>query len=545
MKLLYNSALLTAAFFFCLVSLQAQKLKDKNIKLYGVSIPSEKLPDDYLTYSVKSKGAGAGQAGKSNTAIANGIKMDAFRRIEPDGNNYGHLRILLNTGYVNTERGERKSRTSTTKNKDGTTTTNRYYWYVFPMQISSSYKIVDPNGAVLAAGQGGFRGSQKGAEYRSPKAAYDNYSKDLQAKRREAANKAINDITSGVRSRIAEQFDFSKRYKYTNVYFIKKHDSEKGFVKAYELTKAFFENPENICMSSEQAKKELEAPIDFWKRYDDPKYKNDKKLKKLYTAANYNLALVYAQVDEYALAREHANKVIKAEEKHKRSSTLITKTREIESRLKKQNIASRRYCRDVSNAAGPAQVAAFEMEKQAIESTGKTSEGGILLNGDAMAGTFVQTGDGPMSFGQNGNTKFKVEENNQFTEYELTDERISKFNLGSRDFIKRQYTPSAKGESVVKNCILEEVYTSEKISLYQYYPTGGELSDDKTEFAFAKAGDEMPISLLATQFLLWKKGLAKYFEDCPDLSEMCGAGEIEMNRDDLIKAARIYSELCD
>lgn len=545
MKRLTKLVALAATVFFCTYSIQAQKLKDKNIKLYAVSIPSEKLPDDYLTYSVKSSGSGAGLAGKSNEAIANSIKMDAFRRIEPDGNNFGHLRILVNTGYLSTDRAQPKSRTSTTKNKDGSTKTNRYYWYEYPMRINSSYKIVDPDGSVLAAGQGGFSGTKKGREFGSAKARSDNFTKQLNAKRREAAAEAVDGITGSLRSRLVEQFDFSKRFRYENVYFIKKHDSEEGFVKAYELTKAFFENPEHICMTSEEAKKELEAPIAFWQRYDDAKYRGDKKLKKLYVAANYNLALVYAQLDEYALAREHANKVIKVEEKHKRSSNLIKKTRDIESRLKKQGITSRRFCRDVSGAAGPAQVAAFEMEKEEIESSGKSSDGGIVLDGNAVSGTFVQSGDGPLSFGPKGNTKFKVEENNQFTEYELTDDRITKFNLGDRDFVKRQFAPSAKGDSELKNCIMEEVYTSDKISLYQYCPTGGELSDDKTEFAFAKAGDEVPTSLLATQFLLWKKGLAKYFGDCTDLSEMCGAGEIEMNRDDLIKAARIYSELCE
>lgn len=527
------------------INAQAQKLKDKNIKLYAVSIPSEKLPDDFLTYSVKCSGSGAGQAGKSNVGIAEGIKMDGFRRIEPDGQNFGHLRILMSTGYVRTDQAQRKTRTSTTKNKDGSEKTTRYYWYEYPMSISSSFKIVDPSGTVLDSGLGGYRGTKKGKEYTSLKACIDNYGNQLTQKRREAAGEAVNDIVSGVRKVLGDKYDFRKQYTWQNVYFIKKHDAEEGFTKAFELTKKFFENAENICMSSADALKELEAPIEFWKRYDDPKYKSDKKEKKLYQAANYNLALIYAQLDEYDLARKHANNVIKSEGKDKRSSNLITATRDIESRLDKQGLTSRRYCRDVANAAGPAEVTAFELEKEEMEASTSSIDGSITLDGNAVAGSFVQNGEGDLTFGPKGNTKFKVEENSKFTEYELTDEKISEFKLGDRHFVKRQFAPSAKGAGEAKLCILEEVYTSDKITLYQYCPTGGELSDDAVEFAFAKASDEMPISLLATQFLLWKKGMAKYFNDCTDLSEMCAAGEVELKREDLIKAARIYSELCE
>jgi len=71
------------------------------------------------------------------------------------------------------------------------------------------------------------------------------------------------------------------------------------------------------------------------------------------------------------------------------------------------------------------------------------------------------------------------------------------------------------------------------------------LSGEKTELAYQKTGDPAPVSLEDTQFLVLNKGLSKYFADCPDLTKMCSEGQIELYKEDLIKAARIYTELCE
>ena len=91
---------------------------------------------------------------------------------------------------------------------------------------------------------------------------------------------------------------------------------------------------------------------------------------------------------------------------------------------------------------------------------------------------------------------------------------------------------------------MEELYASDKISLYKYYPISGALGDEKHEFALQKKAEETPISLLDTQFLMFEKGLANYFNDCEDLKIMCENGKIALEEEDLLKAARIYSEVC-
>jgi hypothetical protein len=121
---------------------------------------------------------------------------------------------------------------------------------------------------------------------------------------------------------------------------------------------------------------------------------------------------------------------------------------------------------------------------------------------------------------------------------------ITAFSIGDRTFVKRTFTPCAKGKANPATHVMEEIYNSEKIVLYKYYPSGGALSDAKTEFAFKKKAEDNPVSLYDTQFLILKKGLANYFTDCADLKAMCEEGGIENEQESLLKAARIYSEVC-
>jgi len=43
---------------------------------------------------------------------------------------------------------------------------------------------------------------------------------------------------------------------------------------------------------------------------------------------------------------------------------------------------------------------------------------------------------------------------------------------------------------------------------------------------------------------MFNKGLANYFSDCEDLKTMSNEGGFKLNEEDLVKAARIYSEIC-
>lgn len=523
----------------------SQKLKDERIHFNYTSVPSDKLPDDFLTYSVKVYGSGASQAGMSTDNIAKSIKMDAFRRIESAGGEYGHLRVVVNTGYVRLSTGERKSKTRTTKKKDGKEVSTTYYWYLIPARMEATYKILDPESNILASGTSSYNQKYKTKEYTSSSAAYKNYTANANSARKEVASSCVKGVRDKANHALADRFDFAKRKDYRNLYYITKHDSEEGFKRAFDLTKAFFENPDNVCKSSEEALEALEAPIEFWQKHANAST-SDKKMKRIHKAANYNLALIYMFTDEYEKAKMHAENILEVQNKFQRAVKIVKQSDETVKRLETQGINSSRYCRDVSDAPGPAKVAAFKEEQEELATSTNADGGTIVMEGDTITGTFVvEEGADQLLFGPKGNVVFKAQKDNEFVDYDLTDDKITAFDFSGRSFVKRTFTPRAKGKDESMACILEEVYSSDKITLYEYFPIAATISDESSEYAFLKAGDSEPTSLSGTSFLIWKKGIAKYFEDCADLNAMCLEGAIQQDKESLVKAARIYSELCE
>ncbi len=105
-------------------------------------------------------------------------------------------------------------------------------------------------------------------------------------------------------------------------------------------------------------------------------------------------------------------------------------------------------------------------------------------------------------------------EGTEIFEYDLLDTTNSAFSIGERAFEKMHFSPCAKVKGEFKMCILETLYASDKLNLYKYHPSTSKIEAEKPEFAFKKAADAAPVSLLDTQFLLLKKGLASYFSDC-------------------------------
>jgi len=102
-----------------------QKIKDKKVQFHYVNLPSEKLADDFQTYSVRVYGSAISKAGLSAQKLANSIKMDGFKRLSGSGNDYGHLRISVSTGYISSGRAEPKSSSSKKKDKK----TGKRKWY--------------------------------------------------------------------------------------------------------------------------------------------------------------------------------------------------------------------------------------------------------------------------------------------------------------------------------------------------------------------------------------------------------------------------------
>jgi hypothetical protein len=542
-----KSTLSTIIALLCFISfnVNGQRLKDSPINIKYVQLPSKKLPKDYKTYSVTASGPLFEQAGVSTGTVAKGIVMDGFKRLDGMGDNVGHLRTQLYGSYIRTGRAEFKTRTSTSKDKDGKETTKKYYWYEIPFNCNTNFRIFNPDGEILRRADFPNNKIMKTKEYSNSTSLTKDRVKLLNQLEADYASETINALKSNTKQSLVNLYDYDYQSARFNIYLIKKHASEQQWEKHYENVAAVFKDAEANTPSS-QIKPNLISSFEFYEMHANKDPKGDKKLKRIYKAANYNLALLHFAVDEFDLAREYAAKVIKSENKDRRSRLLTDRIEKWETKMANLDINTIHHFRDIEDALPPSTIAALEAEKEEMEESTTTSSGSVFKGSEEIAGTWSMDKEADdLIFGEGGNIKFVVEENSEMVEVDLTSVDITEFIVADRKFKKIRFSPSAKGQTEASLQILEEIYTSEKIKLFKYYPSTGALSDDKPEFAYQKRNEEFPISLESTQFLLWKKGLAKYFSDCEDLGELVGEGSIAKSKDDLIKAARIYSELCE
>lgn len=545
MKTKYFLLLIITLFF--LAPTYGQRLKDKRVSIKYVSLPSQKLPDDYKTYSVSFRSSGG--FGVQNHNRAESIKMDGFRRVSGTGSDFGHLRIYVEVGNVRTGKPQLKNYTKTNKDKDGKETKTTSYYYEIPYNVSSSYEIIDLDGKRLAFGNPGTSDTQSTGKHSSPSKALKALASLRGRMNSGIRGKAINNVVSATNRALAKNFDFHHSKISTELYIIKKHKTEKGFMQSFEAAKTVYESMSPTTPPAE-AKERLASVLAFWSEQANIDHKKDKKLMRIFEAANYNLAVAYLYLDELDKAESHVQAITDLDGKNKKARKLLTKIDETRRLMDMHRINTLHYVRDLSDAVPPAQVAAYERQQQeeAKEAAAEKSiDATLTLKGEQIAGKVVVTGKETeeLVFGQGGNLRFITEVDGKEKEHDLTAAEVSAFTLGNRLFEKRMFSPCAKGKTDAQLHILEEVYTSDKITLYQYYPSTGTLSGEKTELAYQKTGDPAPVSLEDTQFLVLNKGLSKYFADCPDLTKMCSEGQIELYKEDLIKAARIYTELCE
>lgn len=532
------------------LSLTAQRLRDKKIGYHYITLPVKKMPADYQTYSVRVSGSAIEQAGRNIASLQKGIKLEGFKRLSGSGEDYGHLRIKIYTGYVSTGKVERKKNTTTTKDKKTEkTTTKTTYSYVVPYSGSGFYKVYDPNGNILLEERVPFSYSKNTSSYSSGSAAYDSYKNNRAKWKIEAAKALVGQVYDKTRKGVYNQFGFTANRKFLNTYYLKKHDKEDEFKKYFELTKATFEKFEKKHDEAlvEEVKGIMAPALEFWRAEGNFDPKGEKKSKRVHKAANMNVAIVSYYLGDLNAAKEYADMVNKADEgKDYDAKWLLKEITNTQKRMSTHGITSMHHKRDLSNAKRPAEVKALEKEKEELAKNNDATEATLVFGGEELKGAFMLAKDAEdMVFGDKGNVKFVVEEEGVMKEYDLTSDEVSSFQLGDRKFLKMSYRKGANAGGEDQKAIMEELYSSDKMKVLKYYSSAGVLSNDKSEFAFMKTGDTAPTSLESTSFLLWKKGAAKYFGDCPDLSTLCKEGGIEKTQESLVKAARIYSEVCE
>ena len=288
----------------------SQKQKDKKIGAKYVKLPIDILPEDFKTYSVRVYGSSLRSAGLSDLSQENRITMDGFRKIDSHTQNFGHLRVMVNTGWIRSGQAALKSKTTTTKDKkSGKETTSTTYWYEIPLSASTSYKILDPSGEILYSD--GFQKSETRSttSYGSSGKLRDNFRSLSNKVRQDFAKSVVSGVVSSAQTTLSKVYDYDFAIDYMDLYLIKKYSSEDDFKEYFELCQNYFKTaqfPINVA----DARDQLSPALEFYKNEGTEDLKSDKKLLKVYEAANYNYALLSFYLDDFESAEKYAQKVI-------------------------------------------------------------------------------------------------------------------------------------------------------------------------------------------------------------------------------------------
>ncbi len=179
-------------------SLHAQRLRDKRVNIKYVSLPTQVLPPEYQTYSVQVSG---------QVTDTRRITMDGFVRLAGQGDEYGHLRINIRTGYPQVGGRQYKTKTTTTKDKSGKETKSTTYYYTYSTSCNTSYQIIDPDGKILDSGSRSNQRSESSRHYGSSTSLRKDASAIYERIKKKVASGAVNNIYALAQKAVSEKFD--------------------------------------------------------------------------------------------------------------------------------------------------------------------------------------------------------------------------------------------------------------------------------------------------------------------------------------------------
>ncbi len=531
--------------------LSGQKITTEKFPVQYTALPLNPLNPEFTTYSVSAYGGGSSLAdlGLTTMSLANQIKFQGFKKV--DGKS-GHFRVSIQVGYIRIGSATTEKRVSTTKKKDGTEVKTTYYYKKSSYSVPISYRVTDYEGKTLKEGTVSSNTSAqavKSKEFTSYTALNNYWQNNRNSLIYGAAKKFVTEKVGSIQSHLSYAYDYRKITYQRDELEVpgKRVDGHEEFNQAYETVKTAFEAMRPNESISELAPK-VQSSIDFWIKAMDDYPMGNKKTEKMRHACLMNLATVYFWLEDLAQAEKYATECLAINWKDGRPKRLIKEIEEVKKKFAINKVDTRHLDRDLENAEPPSTSA--EEETPVFEETGDVAamegfivnEAGDTLNGEFMVNTEE---DLELNFGPEGNVVFTYKVDGKDEKSVLDPAKVKSFQLKDRNFMAMTFTPGAKGNTEAGTHLMECIYDTERIKVYKFYPYDNKLGDVNMEYAFQKASEEAPVSTASTQFLLFKKGMSNYFADCPDLAELAGAGEFENEEDSLIKAARIFAEVCD
>lgn len=534
---------------FAVQDVSAQKIKNERASVAYTRLPSNPLDPSFTTYSAIVYGSDNGLENlgiNRQNAAEKYFTLGGFKKVGQGG----HFRISVSVGYPYVVSAETKSEKKTRK-KDEKTETYYVYKKVITYRAPVRYKVEDYQGNIITSGA---QSKETSFDYATNSSSGSVAHKKWRDNRTRLMNdkfkSSVTSKLSSIAGTIKALYAYTPKKATLQVELLGKKDKgTEQYLKACEDAIAAYatmkadEKPDNVRAA-------LRPSIEFWMAEKNKWSANDKKERKVKSACAFNLANAFFWLDDLGEARKYANEVIEIDYKPGRGKTINRSIDALQKLFTANNTTTRHPMFDLSNAVPPSSSAfggldAVEEGAPAGGASTKVAGSMIDKNGENIPGEFaVSAAEGEdLKFGPKGNVVFQYAQDGRVATGTLNPAEMQGFTLKDRTFIVADFVPGAKGNTESKVSILEQIYDGGSIKVLKYYPYDDALGDQAVEYAFQKEG-EAATSLNSTMFLLFNKGLQKYFSDCSDLAEVAGTGEFKKEEDDIIRAARVYAEMC-
>lgn len=541
--------LMLAILPFVLCIAVAQKIKQERINVQYTQLPAMPFDPSFTTYTVRVRGGNYHLENMRTThaALEKFFELDGFKKV-PNG---GHFTIEVNIGYFRVDSDKMESSSSKVKQKDGTEKTVTTYSKSIRWSMPISWRLYDYEGKVFFDTYWVARDNSQSystSSYNTPGEASRYWSDNYNRITNDLARNHINSNLGDMGRRVRYNYDFQRITKATDELEVlrEKDDEYADYNQAFETAKAALAQmtPDQPVDKLREA---VKPAIDFWLKAKDKYDPSDKKQKGLIHACLFNTASVFYWLDDLESAERYANQANDLDWKEGRSKRLLKEIEATRKLFAANKLTTRHVFRDPEKAIPPAK--AIELAQKAEEEAANSAVFSghlVTIAGDSINGKFtIKTTDGTeLKFGPSGNVSFQYQKAGKDVTDMLKPGDLKSFQFNNRTFVVKSFAPGAKGNTQAGMHTLEQLYASDKVAVYKYHPYDNKLGDVEAEFAYQKSSESAPVSISGSSFLIFKKGLAKYFSDCADLAELANNDEFKKTEDDIIRAARVYAEMC-
>jgi hypothetical protein len=536
MKFIFKS---TSLFFFFLTTLFfnsiAQKINRENFEYRYVHIPEKLIYDQIKTYGINinvipSSGFNLDYTFANNVAGT----FNAYSKVP-----YESADMQLKVNYGPFQAIEEKTISwAATEEVNGVKTSVTKYKRKLTYKFTINYTVSNRKNGVrffyneLTDPIGGR--SVESAESKTELEAVNSFTQNKQVLLANDINNMVQSFCSGSSAAARDLYDFYPTMGYGAIFKFKKwdradeyNDHVKHAIKTFSLMTA----DDNTTMYAQK----LNDDINYFKQFEGKFKPDDKDEDILYFGNYYNLASIYTFLDNYEKAAYYLQKL----DSSKKEKSYTSGLKNILDRLNRRNAKHFLTTTHLTyNPVSDYRLADKKFASDALSSTELMSQsvsGGVVATADELLTAEGKTLKGKIFVEKETGQLKMIASDNKDVPILLTPSNCISFKIDSIHYFVAKETLAG----VFQKYFYKVAYQSSKIKLLQMVRS--DLGEIKDYLSIIRSNEDLATAVVGTGM---KKKLAKYFEDCPTVSDKAKSGDYSFGIFNTSEKAPKFIEMC-